>query len=122
MLPAPCPSPCPSPRALHRISDQGGGISRAHEERAWQFGFTTVSQRWGPGGDTGSNGDEAPGAHSEGLGLDNQPVPSFGETWAAIESTAGMGRYRMAGLGFGLPLRWGGVGGGGGIGFGLPLR
>lgn len=78
-----------------RISDQGGGIPPQFMKKVWEFGWTDLD----PGGPPGSNED----LRREGLGLDSGPA-SF---WAGASEAAavpGGGRYRMAGLGFGLPL------------------
>ena len=63
------------------ISDQGGGIPPAHEADVWRYGFTTVGAGVGGGAE---HADASPLA-----GLSGAP----GDT-----------RYRLAGLGFGLPL------------------
>eukprot|EP00873_Tetraselmis_striata_P016162 jgi/Tetstr1/436426/TSEL_025256.t1 len=66
-----------------RISDRGGGISDADMERVWQYGYTTSSSV-----------DES-AKQEEGLGFGHQ---------LSNAADAGRRRYRMAGLGFGLPL------------------
>jgi [3-methyl-2-oxobutanoate dehydrogenase (acetyl-transferring)] kinase len=90
-----------------RISDQGGGIPPAHLSRVWEFGFTTLDQWEDPSTSTGEQ-------RGEGLGLDDLAGPGgggggaaggCGAAWAAAEGgAAGRGRWRMGGLGFGLPL------------------
>jgi [3-methyl-2-oxobutanoate dehydrogenase (acetyl-transferring)] kinase len=87
-----------------RLSDQGGGIAESDVDAVWQFGFTTTTTHGRRrSGDRSS--DEAGGLLGEGLGLDTAPPgASFGAAWAAMEQHTGMGRYRIAGLGFGLPL------------------
>eukprot|EP00884_Botryococcus_braunii_P006717 jgi/Botrbrau1/16046/Bobra.7_2s0020.1 len=73
-----------------RISDQGGGIPEHAFDKVWKYGYTTMVPRNAP--------RQATGGHPEGLG--------FGEIWtqAAGAGHAGEGRWRMGGLGFGLPL------------------
>ncbi|KAL4447906.1 hypothetical protein ABPG75_005125 [Micractinium tetrahymenae] len=117
-----------------RLSDQGGGIPADMEDSVWQFGFTTSGGRGGRpgrtaradgsgsglrgaggallgsspsasdfsgGGEAGSSG-EGGGLMGEGLGLDTAPPgASFGAAFNAMESSS---RFRIAGLGFGLPL------------------
>lgn len=81
-----------------RVSDQGGGIPVDHVSRVFEFGFTTIEQ---------SSTLEQPneGNRTEGLGLDNRPHSTIGQAFNAAELVAGGGgRFRMAGLGFGLPL------------------
>lgn len=86
-----------------RLSDQGGGIADSDVDAVWQFGFTTTTNGRRRSGERSS--EEAGGLLGEGLGLDTAPPgASFGAAWAAMEQHSGMGRYRIAGLGFGLPL------------------
>jgi len=66
-----------------RISDRGGGISEEDMARVWKYGYTTSSSF-----------DESP-KQVEGLG--------FGQAMSSA-ADAGRRRFRMAGLGFGLPL------------------
>lgn len=78
-----------------RISDQGGGIDPDHIDRVWEFGWTDLD----PGNMPGSLEDGLP---REGLGLDS---PLHIQEWqGSIAANHAGGRYRMAGLGFGLPL------------------
>lgn len=102
-----------------RLSDQGGGIPEGIVDSVWQFGFTTSGARSGrharharsgaaspaspsgAGGQSGSSG-EGGGLTGEGLGMDTAPPgASFGAAFNALESSS---RFRIAGLGFGLPL------------------
>ncbi|RMZ55502.1 hypothetical protein APUTEX25_000085, partial [Auxenochlorella protothecoides] len=73
-----------------RVSDEGGGIPQPLVDRIWEFGFTTMGKELIDGVE-----------RTEGLGFD----PSFGAGWsvAQIPVTSG-NRFRMGGLGFGLPL------------------
>ncbi|KAL4442411.1 hypothetical protein ABPG77_004995 [Micractinium sp. CCAP 211/92] len=102
-----------------RLSDQGGGIPEGMVDSVWQFGFTTSGThggrpaRGGSGlrgaggallggaGQAGSSG-EGGGQLAEGLGMDTAPPgASLGAAFGAVE---GSSRFRIAGLGFGLPL------------------
>jgi [3-methyl-2-oxobutanoate dehydrogenase (acetyl-transferring)] kinase len=84
-----------------RVSDQGGGIPEEIASQVWGYGFTTSdlcplgggpgSGGSGSGGDGGSGGDVADGGGAYGLQL-------------AAASEAPRQRYKLAGLGFGLPL------------------
>ena len=106
-----------------RISDQGGGIPFHLLQKVWEFGWTDL--------DSNSLSDEPSSISSprEGLGIDNTAIWALGigggssssppmsmstplsSSTAAPTGTAaagteggGGGRFRMAGLGFGLPL------------------
>lgn len=90
--------------AAIRISDQGGGIPAGQVDRVWEYGWTSSSSS----SSSGARGSEEVGASGEeGLGMDSsRPGGWLG---GAAEMSAGggggpAGRYRMAGLGFGLPL------------------
>ena len=65
-----------------RISDQGGGLPRGREADVWRYGFSTV-----PDG-----GETAPGTTTSSF---------LGD---ATGATAHHNRWRLGGLGFGLPL------------------
>lgn len=86
-----------------RVSDEGGGIPVEQVDKVWEFGWTTIDQKQR----NESSGSENNGGHmAEGLGSDNQ-LRSSGSGWVGTElgGPAGqVGRFRMAGLGFGLPL------------------
>jgi [3-methyl-2-oxobutanoate dehydrogenase (acetyl-transferring)] kinase len=111
-----------------RISDQGGGIPFHLLKKVWEFGWTdlddAVAEQGSRNGDnSGEDGkyrkkremsyikgldlDHETGLRREGLGLDNT-LPLDANADAAIDfnpsSPAASGRFRMAGLGFGLPL------------------
>lgn len=62
------------------VSDEGGGIPPAHEADVWRYGFTTAGAWVGGGSDDASS-----------------PL-------AGLSGAPGDTRYRLAGLGFGLPL------------------
>ncbi|KAL4529578.1 hypothetical protein Ndes2437B_g08849 [Nannochloris sp. 'desiccata'] len=105
-----------------RISDQGGGIPFHLIKKVWEFGWTDLDsvvegeedRHGGNGGGDEYRGNyrgdvsytkdidlDKEGLRREGLGLDSTPPP------VAINfnsSPASSGRFRMAGLGFGLPL------------------
>jgi signal transduction histidine kinase len=85
-----------------RISDQGGGIPVAHIDKVWEFGWTDLD----PGVLIETSDTDA---QREGLGLDTTPGGGAGglgvfQAHVGGSSAGGFGKYRMAGLGFGLPL------------------
>ena len=92
-----------------RISDQGGGIPVHLLHKAWQFGWTDVDPVDSTDGVLGT-------MHMrEGLGVDNAvvgPAPTPPPPHTALGNIGEVGgggggnggRFRMAGLGFGLPL------------------
>lgn len=89
-----------------RISDEGGGISSGDVDKAMQFGWTTINNGSGNTTNTNSSTNNATSDVNvaEGLGVDNsRHGPLGGADFAAVGGVGGF-RYRMAGLGFGLPL------------------
>lgn len=100
-----------------RISDQGGGVPDALAAQVWAYGFTTSDLCGLPGAAGGSEaGDGAPAAPGEGPsaaplagGSDSPEGPpaagggAFGLQLAHV-SEAPRQRYKLAGLGFGLPV------------------
>jgi signal transduction histidine kinase len=108
-----------------RISDQGGGIPEDILSKVWAYGFTTsdlcpigpsggVESNGGSGGGGGSNGGGGGGDGSGGEGGEGgEGGMGIGVNLAAA-SEAPRQRYKLAGLGFGLPLSrlyaryWGG--------------
>lgn len=66
------------------VSDAGGGIPPHHQDDVWRYGFTTAA--------AGVGGSAAAPATSPLAGLGGAPGPPADA------------RYRLAGLGFGLPL------------------
>lgn len=92
-----------------RISDQGGGISAEELNKVWSYGYTSVRQGselsldsdQGEGGFGGGQGSVASGG--EGLGSAQGADEAFGRVLATA-TEARTQRFRMAGLGFGLPL------------------
>jgi signal transduction histidine kinase len=101
-----------------RISDQGGGIPEELVSKVWAYGFTTSdlcpvgngAPAGGSGGGGGSGGDRD-GSGGDGGG--DGGGMALGVNLAAA-SEAPRQRYKLAGLGFGLPLSrlyaryWGG--------------
>ena len=106
-----------------RISDQGGGIPFHLIKKVWEFGWTdldvvesTVEEQRqeskeeirrikNSNDDSGKRKKTEEGLRREGLGLDST-IPSTGAIDFNIPTSTvpGSGRFRMAGLGFGLPL------------------
>lgn len=72
-----CDAPGDGGAATLVVSDEGGGVPDGDLGRVWRFGFTTVP--------------------ADGLGGGGDPL-------AAASAGGGDARYRLAGLGFGLPL------------------
>lgn len=85
-----------------RISDQGGGIPPENLERVWEFGWTDLEDA-SAGGGTVSAGHEGLGMGVEKLDQRNGGWPDQAAIGQMNNAFFGM-RYRMAGLGFGLPL------------------
>jgi [3-methyl-2-oxobutanoate dehydrogenase (acetyl-transferring)] kinase len=69
-----------------RISDQGGGLPVGKEEAVWRYGFSTVPE----------GGLEASGGVGGGGGASAPLLPG--------DAAAPHNRWRLGGLGFGLPL------------------
>jgi len=103
-----------------RISDQGGGIPFHLLKKVWEFGWTDLDTKLEGkdegdcnGGSGGSDENSGKIPYMEGIGFGSEGLTREGlgldTTFpgAAIDfnpSPAGSGRFRMAGLGFGLPL------------------
>jgi len=86
-----------------RVSDQGGGIPAEHLSNVWEFGWTDIDKSMQYSDSPGGDGGLGPG---EGLGLDSGVMGhAFGGVGNALAAEpGGGGSFRMAGLGFGLPL------------------
>lgn len=82
-----------------RISDQGGGIPPQNLDRVWEFGWTDLEDSSTVPAAEGEGAGHIAG--HEGLGLGRWPDQMA--TGQMNNAFFGM-RYRMAGLGFGLPL------------------
>ncbi|KIY97851.1 pyruvate dehydrogenase kinase [Monoraphidium neglectum] len=85
-----------------RISDAGGGIPQEHLSSVWAYGFTTCSDT---GSSSGANsGNSGGGTDGEAPAADAAAArPGRGLGLAEV-SEAPRQRYKLAGLGFGLPL------------------
>jgi signal transduction histidine kinase len=94
-----------------RISDQGGGIPFDLIKQVWEFGWTDVDNSTSSDSSSSSSyykdeltpsASSADGLRREGLGLDSAiPGPAIDFNPSPTPSGS---RFRMAGLGFGLPL------------------
>jgi len=102
-----------------RVSDQGGGIPKDDVSRVFEYGFTTIDDYSGGGGGGGGQQLSSTTLYppSEGLGdvgIINNNNSSRSSTVSAAFNAAevlgmaatggGHSRFKMAGLGFGLPL------------------
>ncbi|KAI8475177.1 MAG: pyruvate dehydrogenase kinase [Monoraphidium minutum] len=92
-----------------RISDQGGGISEDNLGSVWAYGFTTCGPEPGGGGSgegdgagSSGGGDASPGGAEGGGGAAGGG--GGGALGIVDASEAPRQRYKLAGLGFGLPL------------------
>jgi len=112
---------CGGPSSITlRISDQGGGIPEAYQSKVWTYGFTTSDLCAAGGGESGSPGGDAGSSGGGGVGGDDggDGDGGFGMGGAGTGTGGGGGlgfdiaqaseaprqRYKLAGLGFGLPL------------------
>lgn len=106
----------PGRAATLRISDQGGGIPEEQQEAVWRYGFTTAGaagggeEANGGGGGVGaasSSSPKSPNSSSSSATMMMDAMMSEGGGNDSIlpnPSTSPSSRWRMGGLGFGLPL------------------
>lgn len=104
-----------------RISDQGGGIPDDIIDKVWSYGFTTIgrsasstssSSRSTPNGNGGGGGSSSGnGSSTVGSGSGPDVVEGLGSAGHGLQDAmvrgggaGGGSRFKMAGLGFGLPL------------------
>jgi hypothetical protein len=109
---------CAGPKSITvRISDQGGGIPEPYLSKVWAYGFTTSELGMtsegesgspagdGGGGGPGGNGESSPGAEAaEPTGSSSGGGGGGLGFHLAHASEAPRQRYKLAGLGFGLPM------------------
>jgi [3-methyl-2-oxobutanoate dehydrogenase (acetyl-transferring)] kinase len=104
-----------------RVSDQGGGITKDDLSRVFEYGFTTVDDYSGGGGGGGQQlsilyppseglGDVGISNNNNNSSSNSSSSSSVSAAFNAAEilgtavTGGGHSRFRMAGLGFGLPL------------------
>lgn len=87
-----------------RITDQGGGIPADQLEKVWSYGYTTIKSgsASSSSGSSGSSGGSAKdGVNTRSHSADMWNVADWSLPAAG---PSGVRNFRMAGLGFGLPL------------------
>jgi len=101
----------PGKAATFRISDQGGGIPEEQQEAVWRYGFTTAaggeeavsSSRSSSSSSPSSSSVVAPSSMMDAMMMADGGGGGGGGSPSASPNPASS-RWRMGGLGFGLPL------------------
>lgn len=103
----------PGKAATFRISDQGGGIPEEQQEAVWRYGFTTAAgEETGNGGSSSYSSSYSSSVAPSSQSASSSSSPSM-QMMDAMMAEGGGGdanapspssRWRMGGLGFGLPL------------------